>query len=152
MITMYDVMKKAISSGGYKLLEVQRRIKRLYALGDITEEQMDELLELANKGASADSERPELAEMIMSLAETVEALASRVEALESGNNGGGNDNPGDEEQPEYAAWKPWDGISDDYQYGAIVSHKDELWISVYNGQNVWEPGVVGTEAMWQKYV
>ena len=93
--------------GGYKLLEVQQQIKRLYALGDITEEQMDELLQLAAEGASADAERPSDVEMIMSLAEMVAALEARVEALEGSNSGGGDD----EEQPEYESWKPWDGIS-----------------------------------------
>lgn len=151
MITMYEVMKNAISKGGYKLLEVQQRIKRLYALGDLTEEQMDELLQMAADGASAESERPSDVEMIMSLAEMVAALEARVEALEGSNSGGGDDGGSDEEQPEYESWKPWDGISNDYQYGAIVSHKDKLWISVFNGQNVWEPGVVGTENLWQLY-
>ena len=80
MITIYEVMKNAISQGGYKLLEVQQRIKRLYALGDLTEEQMDELLQMAAEGASADSERPSDVEMIMSLAEMVAALEARVEA------------------------------------------------------------------------
>ena len=51
MITIYEVMKNAISQGGYKLLEVQQRIKRLYALGDLTEEQMDELLQMAAERA-----------------------------------------------------------------------------------------------------
>lgn len=151
MITMYEVMKNAISHGTYKLAEVQQRIKRLYALGDLTEEQMEELLELATSGASADAERPGAVEMIMSLAEMVAALEARVEALEGANDNGGDDGPGDEQKPEYEAWKPWDGISNDYQYGAIVSHNDKLWISVYHGQNVWEPGVVGTESMWKPY-
>ena len=151
MITMYEVMKNAISHGGYKLLEVQQRIKRLYALGDLTEEQMDELLQLAASGASADAERPGAVEMIMSLAEMVAALEARVEALEGANDNGSSDDSGEEEQPKYEAWKPWDGISSDYQCGAIVSHNDKLWISVYKGQNVWEPGVVGTENLWHLY-
>ena len=151
MLTMYEVMKNAITHGGYKLLEVQQRIKRLYALGDITEEQMVELLQLAAEGASADAERPSAVEMIMSLAEMVAALEDRLEALEGANDNGGGDDSGEEEQPEYPAWKPWDGISNDYQYGAIVSHNGKLWISVFNGQNVWEPGVAGTESLWQPY-
>lgn len=151
MMTMYEVMKNAITHGGYKLLEVQQRIKRLYALGDITEEQMNELLQLAAEGASADAERPSAVEMIMSLAEMVAALEARVEALEGANDDGGGNGQGDEEQPEYEEWQPWDGISDKYQYGAIVSHNGKLWISVFNGQNVWEPGVAGTESLWQPY-
>lgn len=150
MLTMYEVMKNAITHGGYKLLEVQQRIKRLYALGDLTEEQMDELMQLAADGASADAERPSDTEMIMSLAEMVAALEARLEALEGSNDNSGGDDPGEEEKPEYPAWKPWDGISNDYQYGAIVSHNEQLWISVFNGHNVWEPGLVG-ENLWKPY-
>ena len=62
----------------------------------------------------------------------------------AGGSGGG-------EEPEYPEWKPWDGISKDYQKGAIVSHNGELWESVYDGQNVWQPGAPGTENMWVKY-
>lgn len=152
MFRMYDIMKNTISKGGYKLEEVQRRIKRLFLLGDITEAEMDELLEMAVAGASADAERPETPALIEVLAEKITALEARVSALESNGNGGNTDNGGEEEQPKYEAWKPWDGISKDYKYGAIVSHNGELWLSVFNGQNVWEPGAVGTESMWERYV
>lgn len=139
---MFEIIKTAISAGGYKLTEIQHKIKKMYFLGDLTEAEMDELLAMASDGVSTDAERPETLAIIQTLAAEVEALKSRVNALE------GNDN---EEQPAYPEWKPWDGISKDYQHGAIVSHKGELWISEYSGQNVWEPGSPGTETMWVKY-
>ena len=140
---MYEILKSVISAGGYKLADIQHKVKKLYILGDLTEEQMDELLAMASGGISADAERPETLALIQTLAEKVKTLEERVTALE----GGGN-----EEQPEYPAWKPWDGISKDYQKGAIVSHNGELWQSDYAGQNVWEPGTPGTEALWVKYI
>lgn len=139
---MFNVIKGVISAGGYKLTEIQHKIKKLYMLGDITEAEMDELLALASGGVSVDAERPETLALIHSLAEEIETLKERVKALE-----GGEDDPAE----DYPAWKPWDGISKDYQPGAIVSHNGELWISNYNGQNVWEPGTAGTDAMWVKY-
>jgi hypothetical protein len=151
MIRVYDVMKTTISKGGYRLEEVLNRVKRLFLLGDLTEAEFDELLELAVQGASADAERPELDALIQVIAESLTAIEARVTALEAGNSGG-EDNSGGAEQPEYPEWKPWDGISKDYLYGAIVSHNGELWISVFSGQNVWEPGVVGTESIWQRYI
>lgn len=36
-----------INKGGYKLDEIEEKIKKLYVLGDLTEEEMDELLKLA---------------------------------------------------------------------------------------------------------
>lgn len=151
MIRMYDIMKNTISGGGYKLDEVQHRIKRLFLLGDITEAEMDELLQMAVDGATVDAERPGTIAMIATLAEKITALEARVAALEGVNDNGGTDDSGNEEQPEYEPWKPWDGISKDYLYGAIVSHNGKLWISVFNGQNVWEPGAVGTENLWSEY-
>ena len=138
---MFDVIKTVISAGGYKLAEIQHKIKKMYFYNDLTEAQMDELLALAAVGVSADAERPETLALIRTLSAEIEALKARVEALE----GGGG------EKPEHPEWKPWDGISKDYQKGAVVSHNGELWESTYNGQNVWEPGTAGTENMWVKF-
>ena len=138
---MYDILKSVISAGGYKLTDILHKVKKLYILGDLTEEQMDELLAMASGGVSADAERPETLKLIHTLADEIKALEARVKALE----GGG------EEEPTIADWKPWDGISKDYQKGAIVSHNGELWKSVFNGQNVWQPGTACTENLWVKH-
>ena len=39
-----------------------------------------------------------------------------------------------------------------YQYGDKVTHNGKTWISIFNGSNVWEPGAVGTEALWEEVV
>lgn len=141
---MYKVIRSVIASGGYKLADVQYRIKKLYSMGDLNEAQMDELMALAVLGASANSERPETLELIQTLADKITALEARVAALESGAEDSGTDT-------SYPEWKAWDGISTDYQSGAIVSHNGELWRSIFAGQNVWEPGVIGTENLWERY-
>ena len=142
---MFEVIKSVISAGGYKLADIQYKVKKLYAMGDISEDQMDELLALAAGGVSTDAERPGTLAMIQSLGAQIKALEERVKALE-----GGTVTP-DEDQAEYPAWQSWNGISTDYQKGAVVSHNGGLWESVYDGQNVWEPGTTGTEAMWVTY-
>lgn len=148
---MYDILKTVISAGGYKLTEIQHKIKKLFVLGDLTESQMDELLTMASGGVSTDAERPETLAMIKSLSDRIAAVEARLKALNGTDDDGGNGDAGDSEQPVYAEWKPWDGISNDYQHGAIVSHNGELWFSNYSGQNVWQPGAPGTEALWVKY-
>ena len=130
---MFEVIQSVISAGGYKLTTMQEKIKRFYLRGNITEAEMDELLAMAAVGASTDGERPELLAMIQSLAADVASMKERIDALEGKS----------VEETEYPVWKPWDGISNDYQYGAIVSHNGTLWESDFNGQNVWEPGVHG---------
>ena len=137
---MFNLIKSVISAGGYKLTEIRRRIKKLYLLGDITESEMDELLALAAAGASADAERPELLTMLRRIASDMDALKVRLDALEGKQ----------DETVSHPLWKPWDGITQDYQYGAVVSHNGTLWESVFNGQNVWEPGVSG-ENFWKSY-
>jgi hypothetical protein len=137
---MYNLIKTVIGNGGYKLSDTQYKAKKLYLMGDITEEQLDEVLRLASEGVNPSAERPEVLEMLKSLSDRIEAIEKRLDS--------GNTEPDTE---EYEEWTPWDGISDKYQHGAIVSHNGKVWISEYAGQNVWEPGAVGTDALWREY-
>lgn len=136
---MFEIIRSVLSAGGYKLADMQYKIKKLYALGDLTEAQTDQLLALADLGATAEAERPEVLTMLAGLAEKIAGLEARLKTLEGG-----------EEDSGIAAWKPWDGISEAYQPGAMVTHKGKTWVSVFSGQNVWEPGTVD-ETFWTEY-
>lgn len=138
---MYNILKMKITTGGEKLTEIQNRIKRLYATGDLTDGQMEELMELSQQKANPEAERPELPEILRSLTERVEVLEKKMAST----------SVPEEEAPHIEAWKPWDGISNKYQHGAVVSHNGKLWRSVFNGQNVWEPGTVGTASLWVEH-
>lgn len=142
---MFNLMKNTIESGSFKFLDLQQRIAKLYAMGNISETELDELLAMAAEKATPDAERPELLQLILSLFAKVEALTARVKLLENGN--AADPDAGSE---NYPAWEPWDGLSDQYQPGAIVSHKEQLWQSTFQGQNVWEPGTVGSH-FWTQY-
>ena len=48
---------------------------------------------------------------------------------------------------EWPEWVQPVGAQDAYAKGAKVRHNDRHWISNVDG-NVWEPGTVGTEALW----
>ena len=133
---MFDIIKATIENGHYKLTAMLEKIQRMYIVGRITEAQMEQLLEMAAHGVNADAERPDVLAMLQSLAERIEAIEKQMQAEE---------NPA-----EYEAWKPWDGISKDYDLGAIVTHNSKLWESVFQGQNVWEPGTTG-EGFWIVY-
>ena len=142
---MYKIIKGVIASGGYKLTDIQNKIKKLYILGDLEEGQMDELLAMTQQNASADSERPVTLALIRD-------LASRVEELEKALASNQGSSEGDTEE-KYETWQPWDGISNKYQYDAIVVHPvtGVIYQSKFKGQNVWEPGTVGTEMLWVIY-
>lgn len=57
---------------------------------------------------------------------------------------------------EWAEWKQPTGAHDAYSFGDKVSHllkedgSKRHWISIFEGLNVWEPGSVGTESLWQE--
>lgn len=140
---MYEVIKSVIDAGNFKLADVQHKIKKLWLLGDLTEEQMDQLLASAYRAVNPEAERPAVLEMLQALAAQVKALTARVDEIT-----GGPAAP--DVTPGYPAWEPWNGMDDRYQKGAIVNHKDADWISVYEGQNVWEPGTVGDQ-FWVRY-
>lgn len=149
---MYNVVKTVITVGGYKLTEIQHKIKKLYVMGDLTEAEMDELMTLASGNVSADAERPEMLAMIQGLEKRIAELENRVGALElgedSGDSGSGDEGSGESGEVVYPEWTAWDGISSNYQKGAIVQHNGVLYESVFEGQNVWEPGTAGTDSMW----
>lgn len=143
---MYKVMESVIHSGNFKLKDMRYKVNKLYAQGDLTEEQADQLLALANQEVTPNAERPELLQIVRNLSARVDALAAEVAALKTGT---GTTEP-DTGATEYEPWTPWDGISDKYQPGSIVAHIGKTWISTYTGQNVWEPGVVGV-SFWEEY-
>lgn len=150
---MLTLIKNTINSGQYKFIDLQQKLARLYAMGNITEAELDELLALAAEKANPDAERPELLNLIKSLSGKVAALTACVEELSARlkklETGGVTDYE-EENACEYPDWELWDGLSDQYQPGTIVSHKGLLWKSTFNGQNVWEPGVVD-DRFWVKY-
>ena len=131
---MVEIIRNVINAGNYKLSEIRAKIKRFYAMGDINEGELEELLSLATNGVKAENERPEVLAMLATLSERIAKLEEKVFSAS--------------DEATIEAWKPWDGISDKYQPGAVVTHQDFVWESIYNGQNVWEPGVPGTESMW----
>lgn len=52
-------------------------------------------------------------------------------------------------QEEYPDWVQPTGSHDAYNTGDKVSHSEKHWISLIDA-NVWEPGAVGTESLWQE--
>lgn len=144
---MFKIMQSVIRAGNFKLADMRYKVNKLYVQGDLTEEQADQLLAQAEQGATPNAERPELLQIVRNLAAKVDALAAEVAALKTGT---GTTEPGTG-ATEYEPWTPWDGISDKYQPGAIVTHIGKTWISTHTGQNVWEPGTVNA-SFWAEYI
>lgn len=149
---MYKILNSLIAAGNYKLSEMQYKIKKMYIMGDLSEEEMNTLMTKASEKISAAAERPETLVMIQTLMNEIKDLKHRVESLEAPKT---EPETPEVETPEeeitYSAWEPWNGIDDKYQPGAIVMHNGELWQNIHDTQNVWEPGAPGTTNLWIKY-
>ena len=46
---------------------------------------------------------------------------------------------------EYPEWSQPVGAGDGYQLGDKVSHNEKHWVSIFDGENIWEPGIYGWE-------
>lgn len=140
---MYDILETAILTGGYDLSAMVKKIDTLFAADRLTEEEWQNLRKLCLEHLTPEDARPEVQAMLESLAQRVTSLEGRVDALE-----------GKTPDPDaYPEWQPWDGMSSDYQYGAIVAHNGKLWVSRHAGQNTWEPGsdVSNQMGLWVEY-
>lgn len=80
---MKDFIKEIIRSGNYKLDEIERKIKKLYLLGDLTEDDMSELLTMAANGVDNSAQ--------VDLFSKIVDLEHRIVALETA---------------DYAVWTP----------------------------------------------
>lgn len=142
---MYEIVKNVIMSGSFKLDDMTKKINTLWVQGELTEEQKNELVVLMKEHLNPETETPEQVELYKQLLGKYEALDERVTKLENG---------GVMPEPPVGVvippWEPWDGISDRYKYGAVVSIDQKYYISIFHGQNTWMPGSMGTEGLWKE--
>jgi hypothetical protein len=133
---VYTTMKSVIAKKALSVSELQRRIDIFYAQSKLTEDEKFELEELIFLNKTVDAEKASLEARYEALLHKYDELAWRVTALEKGIS-----EP--EEETDIPDWTPWNGVSNNYQTGAIVKHKGKTWKNVLSGmQNVWEPGTV----------
>ena len=155
-MNLKHVFEAVIRGGDYKLSDIQEKIEKSYIGNKLTEDDRDDLLRQASEGMNIAGERPDDDARFKTLLRYIHALEDRVKTLEESvfkpEDGEAPIVPDEEDEVVYEKWQPWDGISNKYQPGSIVDHKDKLWESIHPGQNVWEPGAPGTERVWQEYV
>lgn len=141
----YEIIKNVIKTGDFKLEDMTVKINTYWIQGEISEEQKAELIALMKEHLNPETEMPEALQMCRALKEEVESLKERVTKLENG--GVAPEPPAGIEVP---AWEPWDGISDRYQYGSVVTIDQKYYIDTFQGQNTWMPGGMGTEGLWKE--
>lgn len=142
---MYKNVKNVIESGKFKLSDMANKIDILWLQGDLTDDQRAELNALMKEHLNPETETPEALKLCQELRAEINSIKERVTKLENG---------GVAPEPPVgvvvSVWEPWDGISDKYQYGAVVTIDQKYYISIFWGQNTWMPGSMGTEGLWKE--
>lgn len=134
-----------IESGKFKLSDMANKIDILWLQGDLSDDQRAELNALMKEHLNPETETPEVLKLCQELRAEINSVKERVTKLENG---------GVMPEPPVGVvvpvWEPWDGISDKYQYGAVVAIDQKYYISIFQGQNTWMPGSMGTEGLWKE--
>lgn len=157
---MYEIFKNVINSKEYSLEDILKKIDTKWVQSEITDEQRDELITLAqananpeNSNAPLQKQIEELSKKHIALEETVTALSATVQKIKETVESGGTVVPEPEPTPqeEYPAWEPYNGIPPvKYQTGSKVSHNGKKWESMVDN-NVWEPGAFGVgDTIWKE--
>lgn len=81
---MYEIVKEVIQSGGYELTDMLGKIDALWVESKLTDDQREELTDLAREHADPEKSNPELPVRMAALERSMRELAERVEALEAG--------------------------------------------------------------------
>ena len=145
---MYEIIKNIIENGTFRVSDLTNKIDTLWAESKLTDEERNQLVQMMTDYLNPASESPELKEMYERLEARVNVLEAEVQALKGEEPGGG-----EEGTVTVPAWEPWDGISDKYKYGAVVTHNGKYFLDVLQGiQNTWEPESAGVDERYWKEI
>ena len=81
---MFDTFQTIINAGGYDLIDLTKRIKTLYVMGELSEEEMKQLLEQAQTNAKPDDSYAPLADRVKAIEEWETNIEKRLSKLETG--------------------------------------------------------------------
>ena len=129
---MYSVIKDVITKGSYELVDILNKINKLWVENALTEEERDELVNLARTNAVPDNSYAENTQQIANLWEYYQQLDARLSLLESQ---GTTDPKPEEEWPEYI--QPL-GAHDAYNAGDKIIFNSKKYICKMDGC-VWDP-------------
>lgn len=133
---MFETFQSIINAGGYDLADCTERIKTLFALGELSEDEMKQLLEQAQGNAKPDDSYAPLADRVKAIEEWETTIEERLSKLESGS----STDPGDPEEPadEWPEWVQPTGAHDAYHVGDKITYNGKHYTCVLDGC-VWTP-------------
>ena len=133
---MFETFQTIINAGGYDLADLSKRIKTMYVMGGLTEDEMKQLLEQARDNAKPDDSYAPLADRVKAVEEWETTVEERLGKLESGSSTG----LGEPEKPadEWPEYKQPTGAHDAYHVGDKITYKGKRYTCVMDGC-VWTP-------------
>ncbi|MFR5064860.1 MAG: carbohydrate-binding protein [Thomasclavelia spiroformis] len=130
---MYSVIKDVLTKGDFELVDMLNKINKLWVENSLTEEERDELIDLARTNAIPDNSYAENTKQIELLWKEIESIKSRLNTLE--NDSGTVGPPTEEEYPEY---KQPSGKHDAYNKGDKITYNGQRYECIKNNV-VWNP-------------
>lgn len=126
---MFATFQTIINAGGYDLTDLTERIKTMYAMGELTEDEMKQLLDSAAANADQDILLPDVSERVGALETRIAAVEERVGKLETG-----DVKPGEPEEPvdEWPEWVRPTSKDTQYHKGDKVTFNGRHYTCVKN--------------------
>ena len=126
---MFETMQTIINAGGYDLADLTERIRTLYAMGELSEDEMTQLLDSAAANANQDAMLPDVSERVGALETRIAAVEERVGKLEAG-----GVEPGEPEEPadEWPEWVRPTSKDTQYNKGDKVTFNGRHYMCVKN--------------------
>ena len=126
---MFATFQTIINAGGYNLADITERIKTMYAMGELSEEEMKQLLDSAAANANQDAMLPDMSERVGALETRMAAVEERVGKLEAG-----GVEPGEPEEPadEWPEWVRPTSKDTQYNKGDKVTFNGRHYMCVKN--------------------
>ena len=126
---MFNTFQTIINAGGYDLADLTERIKTMYAMGELSEEEMKQLLDSAADNADQDVLLPDVSERVGALETRIAEVEERVCKLETG-----DVEPGEHEQPvdEWPEWVRPTSKDTQYRKGDKVTFNGRHYVCVKN--------------------
>lgn len=136
---MYDITKNVIDSGRFELVDILKKIDTIWLQSDISDEQKDELVELAREKANPENSFASLQEQIDNLAAKLSNVEQQqatnvadIKAIKDKLSENDIEIPDVEPEPgeEYPEYKQPTGAHDAYYNGDKVTYNSEKYVCI----------------------
>lgn len=130
---MLETFQIIINAGGYDLADLTERIKTMYAMGELTEDEMEQLIEQAQTNAKPDDSYAPLADRVKAIEEWETTVEERLSKLET-------DSSNDFKEPadEWPEYKQPTGAHDAYHVGDKITYNGKHYTCAMDNC-VWTP-------------